>query len=122
VTSRTAIALPYTLTNAFWATRQDGPFHRHQTAENPEENEQISTSGQIWGKPRGQYAGDIASVKAWNGSIPPNVVGIEFFTDVQPEPERPPQWPEWLEGRPGVITLEKNQLVAIPVIVTRRQD
>lgn len=31
-------------------------------------------------------------------------------------------WPEWSEGRPGVIVLERNELVAIPVILSKRRD
>jgi len=49
-------------------------------------------------------------------------VGIEFFTDIEPDPWSVPKAPEWSQGRPGVIVLEKNELVAIPVVVTMRRD
>ena len=61
-------------------------------------------------------------MKAWNGPLPPGIVGIEFFTNVEPDPDQVPDWPQWSEGRQGVIVLEKHELVAISVIVTKRQD
>ncbi len=98
-----------------------GPYHRRSAAF-PDENEKVCSSGQIWGKPRGQYGGDIPSVKAWDEELPRGIVGVEFFTDVEPDPWGVPGWPEWTQGRPGVIILVKNQLVAIPVVVTKRHD
>jgi hypothetical protein len=61
-------------------------------------------------------------VKAWNGPLPDGVVGFEFYTNVEPDPGRVPEWPQWSEGRPNVIVLEKGELVAISVIVTKRHD
>jgi len=99
-----------------------GPFHR-RSHHNPAENELIVASSQIWGRPRGNYfAGVIPCVKAWEGPLPEGIVGVEFYTEVAPDPGCPPSWPEWSEGRPGVIVLERNELVAIPVVVTMRQD
>jgi hypothetical protein len=99
-----------------------GPFHR-RSYRNPEENERISASGTIWGKPRGNYfAGVVPCVKAWEGPLPEGIVGIEFYTDVEPDPWSVPGWPEWSHGQPGVVILERNELVAIPVIVTMRRD
>ena len=101
---------------------QYGPYHR-RTYVDPAENEKVSASGLVWGRRRGNiYAGLRPAVKAWNGSLPPNVVGIEFYTNVEPDSGRAPDWPQWSEGRPGVIVLEVHELVAIPVIVTKRQD
>jgi len=99
-----------------------GPFHR-RTYVDPAENAKVSASGQIWGKPRRNiYAGSKAAVKAWEGPLPEGVVGIEFFTDVPPDPGQAPGWPQWSEGHPGVIVLEPYELVAISVIVTKRHD
>ena len=61
-------------------------------------------------------------VKAWDGPLPGDAVGIEFYTDVEPDASSPPGWPEWTEGRAGVITLERGELVAIDVVVTMRRD
>jgi putative IMPACT (imprinted ancient) family translation regulator len=49
-------------------------------------------------------------------------VGYEFFTDIEPDPGSAPDWPQWTEGRPGVKVIEQNELVAIAVVVTKRQD
>jgi hypothetical protein len=99
-----------------------GPFHR-RTHNDPSENEKAAVSGEVWGRPRGNiYAGLFPSVKAWSGALPEGIVGFEFYTDVEPDPNRPPGWPQWSEGRPGVRVLEEGELVAISVIVTKRQD
>jgi hypothetical protein len=49
------------------------------------------------------YAGDIPSVKAWDGPLPDGIAGTEFYTDVEP-----------------VITIERKQLVAIAVVISRQ--
>ena len=99
-----------------------GPFHR-RTYIDPSENEKVSASGQLWGRRRGNtYAGLKPAAKAWTGPLPEEAVGFEFFTDVEPDPGQAPAWPQWSEGRPGVIVIEPHELVAISVIVTKRQD
>ena len=99
-----------------------GPYHR-RSHHNRLENELIAASGRIWGKPRGNYfAGIIPCVKAWEGPLPEGTIGIEFYTDVAPDPWSVPGWPEWSQGRPGVILLDANELVAIAVVVTMRRD
>lgn len=98
-----------------------GPFHRRQFA--PDENEKICTSGQIWGRPpRYVYAGLFPAVKAWNGPLQEGIAGVEFYTNVQPDLGTAPSSPQWTEGHPGVIIIEKGELVAIEVAVTRRVD
>ena len=80
-------------------------------------------SGRIWGKPPGNfYAGLIPCVKAWNGPLPEGIIGYEFYTDVEPDLWSPAHSPRWSEGRPDVMVLERNELVAIPVVVTIRRD
>jgi hypothetical protein len=64
----------------------------------------------------------IPTVKAWEGPLPDGAIGIEFYTDVEPDPSSIPGWPEWSQGRPGVIVLEPDELVAISVVVTLRRD
>jgi hypothetical protein len=59
-------------------------------------------------------------VKAYEGPLPDGFPGTEFYTDVEPDPWSVPGSPEWSEGRPGVITLERKLLVAIEVVVTRQ--
>jgi hypothetical protein len=99
-----------------------GPFHR-RTNKDPSENEKVAMSGEVWGRPRGNiYASLFPAVKAWNGTLPEGIVGFEFYTDVEPDPGRSPDWPQWGEGRPGVRAIERGELVAVSVIVTKRQD
>lgn len=89
----------------------------------PTENEKVASSGQVWGRRRQNiYAGYVPAVKAWAGPLPDGIVGFEFFTDVPPDPGQAPAWPQWREGRSGVIVLEPGELVAIPVILTKRHD
>src|ERR1044071_4623443 len=90
-----------------------GRFHR-RTAARPDENELICTSGHIRGRPRRNFfAGLVPSVKAWEGALPENIIGVEFFTNVAPDPWSVPGWPQWTEGSPGGIVLWKGELVAI---------
>lgn len=79
----------------------------------------MSASGQLWGRPRRNFfAGLIPAMNAWDGPLPADAVGVEFYTDVEPDPWSVPGWPEWSEGRPGVTVIEAIELVAIPVVVT----
>jgi hypothetical protein len=95
-----------------------GPFHR-RCEPRPEEVDQIARSGEIWGRARRNFfAGLIPAVKAWEGRLPSDAIGVEFFTDVEPDPSSIPGWPEWSEGRVGVVVLDAGELVAIPVVVT----
>lgn len=99
-----------------------GPFYRRSGSDS-RENESICSSGQVWGRPRRNYfAGLIPVVKAWDGPLPEGVIGVEFYTDIEPDSSSVPGWPEWSEGQLGVIILEPGELVAIPVVVTARQD
>jgi hypothetical protein len=50
------------------------------------------------------------------------MIGFEFYTDIEPYAGSTPGWPQWFEGQPGVRVIEKGELVAISVIVTKRQD
>lgn len=99
-----------------------GPFHR-RTHMDPSENEKVASSGQVWGRQRRNiFAGYRLAVKAWAGSLPEEITGYEFFTEVAPDPGQAPDWPQWSEGRPGVVVLEPGELVAISVILTKRND
>ena len=99
-----------------------GPFHRRCQL-NPQEIETVASSGELHGRPRGNvYAGLIPAVKAWAGPLPHGVIGFEFYTDVEPDPDCAPDWPEWSQGRQGVRILESDAMVAIDVMVSRRQD
>jgi len=104
------------------STGRFGPFHR-RCEPRPEEIAQIGASGQLWGRPRRNFfAGLVPAVKAWDGPLPADAIGVEFYTEVAPDPWSISGWPEWTEGQPGVIVLEDGELVAIPVVATMTRD
>jgi hypothetical protein len=81
-------------------------YHRlvspSQTLEDIEKQVQ---SLEIWGKPaRNLYQSNIPKVKAFIGKLPQNQKGIEFTTDILPDPNTPPNWATWSGNRPGVTT------------------
>lgn len=60
---------------------------------------------EIWGQAaQNVYQSDIPKVKAYVGKIPPDKAGIEFTTDVPPDPNTPPHLATWSGDRPGVRT------------------
>ena len=95
-----------------------GPYH-HRCELRPEDIDDICTSRQLWGRPRRNYfAGFFPAVKACEGPLPADALGVEFYTDVPPDSSSIPEYPEWTEGQPGVLVLERGELVAIPIVVT----
>jgi hypothetical protein len=54
----------------------------------------------VWG--RANRGSDTPSVDAWDGPLPADRHGIEFYTDVSPSPGSPPQRARWLGPRQGV--------------------
>lgn len=62
-------------------------------------------SREIWGKAaQNVYQSDIPKVKAYVGKLPQGKAGIEFITDVPPDPNTPPYLATWSGDRPGVKT------------------
>lgn len=83
----------------------------------------MELSGLIGGRAaRNVYAGDRAAVKAFEGPLPESASGIEFWTDVRPDPGGPPGRASWSAGRNGVRELESGHLVVIPAKITKRRD
>ena len=63
---------------------------------------------EIWGKaPHNVYKSDIPKVKAFIGKLPKGKKGIEFTTDVPPDPNTPPYLATWSGNRPGVKTQDE---------------
>lgn len=50
------------------------------------------------------YQSDIPKVKAFIGILPDHKKGIEFTTNVPPDPNTPPHRVSWSGDRPGVRT------------------
>jgi hypothetical protein len=77
---------------------------------------------EIWGSPpQNSYQSDIPKVKAYEGSLPKGERGIEFSTDVEPDPGMPPgKGICWSGLRAGVRVEEKEdgRIYAIIKVLT----
>ena len=95
-----------------------GPYHR-RCSDDPDLIDVVLKTGELRGRRRRNiYAGAFPYVKAWNGPLPADTTGFEFYTDVAPDPDTPLEWPQWSEGRPGVKIIESGEVVAIDIVVT----
>lgn len=95
-------------------------YYRYQSAE---DNEKVAASGKLAGyAPRNISQSMFPKVKAYIGHLESDRTGIEFTTTVEPDIGCPPGLALWSEGNPGVEMLERNELVAIPVTIVRRND
>ena len=57
---------------------------------------------EIWGgAAHNFYQSDIPKVKAYSGKLPENQSGIEFTTDIPPDPNIPPGLATWSGNRTG---------------------
>jgi hypothetical protein len=65
---------------------------------------------EIWGSPpHNTYQSDIPKVKAYEGSLPKGVRGIEFTTDIEPDSGTPPgKGVCWSDLQKGVKIEEKE--------------
>lgn len=89
-----------------------------QTSEDAKRQEE---SKEIWGRPaRGS---DTPKVKAYVGKLPANARGVEFTTDVEPDPSTPPGHAFWSGPQSGVRVHESSEFVILKVltIVNRQQ-
>lgn len=94
-------------------------YHRRDSpTQTPDVARQQEQSGELWGRP--SITSDIPKVKAYDGPLPDGVRGIEFTTDVEPDPGCPPGRPEWSGNpnpRPGVVV--EGDVVKIRITVTK---
>lgn len=78
--------------------RRFGPFYRKQSpTQTPDDAANQEKSGEIWG--RGPAAGLAPQVQAYVGPLPRGIAGIEFYTDLPPDPGGPPRRVSW-SGEP----------------------
>jgi hypothetical protein len=71
-------------------------------------------SQEIWGKtPRTGY---LPKVQAYLGSLPSDVRGIEFTTDIEPDPGCPPRQAFWSGEREGVRLEDGFAKIAVTII------
>lgn len=99
-----------------------GPFHRLQWAAL---NELMEKSGMVGGKAARNIfgGGGTPAVKAFDGALPPNKTGIEFYTEVKPTSGVPGGVIWWYRGSPGVVLIDAdNEIVGIPIMITKRVD
>ena len=81
-----------------------GPYYR--VGDSPEVVRKILKSGELWGtSPRNIFRSNIPKVKAYRGELPPGIRGIQFETEVPPDPGSVPDKPTWsnVPERAGVI-------------------
>lgn len=91
-------------------------YHRVESrTQTPEDARRQETSGELWGLPR--RGGIFPRVKAYEGPLPEGVRGIEFETDVQPDPGSPPGDASWMGPRDGVTV--EGDYAKIRIRVTR---
>ncbi|MDV2997446.1 MAG: hypothetical protein N4J56_007151 [Chroococcidiopsis sp. SAG 2025] len=76
-------------------------YHRIESpTQTPEIAKYQEASQEIWGRPaRGS---NIPKVKAYVGKLPANARGIEFTTDIEPDPSTPPGYAYWSISQSGV--------------------
>ena len=81
-------------------------YHRYKTPTQTDEDIEMQIKSlEIWGKPaQNVYQSDIPKVKAYVGKIPRGKAGIEFITDIPPDPNTPPHLAIWSGNREGVVT------------------
>jgi hypothetical protein len=94
-----------------------GPFHRLQSKV---WNDLMSRSGLIGG--RVPFGGRQPTVQAYEGSLPDDQPGIEFWTDVEPDPGGVPGQARWSLDRPGVLSREGGEVAAIPAKISKRRE
>lgn len=92
-----------------------GPYFRTGSAQDDATTRKQLASGEVWG--RANRGSDRPSVDAWDGHLPADRHGIEFYTDVPPSPGSPPQRARWLGPRHGVLV--SGGWAKIPVTITK---
>jgi hypothetical protein len=94
-------------------------YYRLQSAA---DNELVARSGMLWGhSPRNIAQSPFPKVKAFVGRLGDRR-GIEFTTTVPPDSGCPPGLAMWSLPTAGVVVIEPNEIVAIPVTITGRND
>jgi hypothetical protein len=87
--------------------------------ESPTQTEEKSceqeTSGELWG--RGAFGSPYPAVKAYGGPLPRGKKGVEFTTEVKPDPRSFPGVPLWSGKRKGVRI--EGEFAKIQVVITK---
>jgi hypothetical protein len=96
-------------------------YHRKQSrTQTPEVARMQVLSGEIWGSYNRDLVGGrsmFPSVDAFVGPLPDDEPGIEFVTDVPPDPNTRPRFARWTGPRAGVWI--EGDYAKIKAVVTR---
>jgi hypothetical protein len=92
-------------------------YHRLESeSQTPETAAAQQASGEIWGgAARNVLASDIPKVKAYGGPLPDGARGVEFVTEVPPDPGQVPGKPTWTGPRRGVRLEDGFAKIAVTV-------
>jgi hypothetical protein len=99
-------------------------YHRLASPSQPDDVAALQeATGEIWGSYNRDMMGGRApfpSVDAYVGPLPPGARGIEFTTDLPPNPHLPPYRARWTGPREGVII--EGDYAKIRVTVTKNSQ
>ena len=91
-------------------------YHRLESpTQTPTDAARQEASGELWG--RAPFGSHIPKVKAYRGPLPAGKRGIEFVTDVPPDPGSTPKRAEWSGPRRGVVV--EGDFAKIRVVITK---
>jgi hypothetical protein len=94
-----------------------GPYYRTGSTQDDATTRNQRASGEVWG--RANRGSDTPSVDAWDGPLPADRHGIEFYTDVSPSPGSPPHRARWLGPRQGVSISAGWAKIRVTITKTR---
>jgi hypothetical protein len=94
-----------------------GPYYRLESeSQTKEVAAQQSTSGEVWGRtPRGSAW---PQVQAYVGHLPADRNGIEFYTDIEPNPGGKPTEVRWSGGGPRAGVRTDGEFAKISCVIT----
>lgn len=97
-------------------------YHRLEwiPGQSPEVARAQERSGEVWG--RVAHMGLMPCVKAYRGPLPSGARGIEFRTDVEPDPDGPPGVATWTGPRDGVVVEGDYAKIAVTVLRNGQVD
>lgn len=94
-----------------------GPYYRTGSTQSDATTRKQLASGEVWG--RANRGSDTPSVDAWDGPLPADRHGIEFYTDVPPSRASPPHRARWLGPRQGVSISGGCAKIRVTITKTR---
>jgi hypothetical protein len=94
-------------------------YHRRASPTQTEEDaDRQQRTGEVWGTCNRDMMGGrspLPSVDAYVGPLPPGSPGIEFVTDVPPDPNTRPRFARWTGPRTGVRVEGDYAIIAVRI-------